>query len=73
VGAAGFVDGRGDFHLAPTGADNAQTLLTYTGDAQVGGKIAGVGQRLIKAGAQMIAGQFFKALEKELVRQGEAT
>ena len=72
-GAAGFVDGRGDFILAPTGAENAQTLLTYTGDAQVGGKIAGVGQRLIKAGAQMIAGQFFKALEKELVRQGEAT
>ncbi|HET7076624.1 MAG TPA: carbon monoxide dehydrogenase subunit G [Chloroflexia bacterium] len=72
-GAAGFVDGRGDFHLAPGGVDNGQTVLTYTGDAQVGGKIAGVGQRLIKAGAQLIAGQFFKALEKELVRQGDAT
>jgi carbon monoxide dehydrogenase subunit G len=72
-GAAGFVDGRGDFSLAPSGADQAQTVLTYTGDAQVGGKIAGVGQRLIKAGAQLIAGQFFKALEKELVRQGDAT
>ena len=31
----------------------------------MGGKIAGVGQRLLGAGAQMVIGQFFKAMEKE--------
>ena len=65
-GAVGFVDGQGDFTLAPAGPAEAQTLVRYTGTAQVGGKIAGVGQRLLQAGAQMIAGQFFKALDKEL-------
>jgi uncharacterized protein len=64
-GAAGFVDGVGDFKLAP--AAN-QTLVSYVGQAQVGGKIASVGQRLLEAGAQMIAGQFFKALAKEVDR-----
>lgn len=64
-GAAGFVSGHGDFILAPADADPAHTRLTYTGQAQVGGKIAGVGQRLLGAGSQMVIGQFFKAMEKE--------
>ncbi len=66
-GGVGFVDGQGFFTLAPGGPDGRQTQVQYTGTAQVGGKIAGVGQRLLKAGAEMIAGQFFKALDKELV------
>jgi len=65
-GGVGFVDGQGHFTLEPTGDGDAQTLVRYTGTAQVGGKIAGVGQRLLKAGAEMIANQFFKALDKEL-------
>jgi uncharacterized protein len=65
-GGVGFVDGQGDFVLAPDGANGEKTLLTYTGQAQVGGKIAGVGQRLIHAGANLVIGQFFKALEKEI-------
>lgn len=67
-GAAGFVDGLGRFTLTP-GADGAETTVHYTGEAQVGGKIASVGQRLIKAGAQLVAGQFFKAMEKEVNQQ----
>ena len=69
-GGAGFIDGRGDFTLAPDGEENEQTLLSYTGQAQVGGKIAGVGQRLLHAGANLVAGQFFKALEKEVAARG---
>jgi carbon monoxide dehydrogenase subunit G len=68
-GGAGFVTGQGDFTLAPTGPAAAHTLVHYTGQAQVGGKIAGVGQRLLLAGAYMVAGQFFKALEKEIKRE----
>src|SRR5579859_6474137 len=47
-GAAGFVDGQGDFILTPHGEGHTQTRLTYTGQAQVGGKIASVGQRLLQ-------------------------
>jgi carbon monoxide dehydrogenase subunit G len=70
-GGVGFVDGQGHFTLAPRGPEAAQTRVQYTGSAQVGGKIAGVGQRLLKAGADMIAGQFFKALEKDMPASGE--
>ena len=65
-GGVGFVDGQGDFVLAPADEDNKQTRLSYTGQAQVGGKIAGVGQRLLHAGANLVINQFFKALDKEV-------
>src|SRR4051812_43076270 len=61
-GSAGWVRGSGHFTLHPLEGQPEQTRVDYTGDAQVGGPVAGVGQRLVKAGAQMIAGQFFKAL-----------
>ena len=67
-GGVGFVDGYGDFKLSPDGED--KTLLTYTGEAHVGGKIAGLGQRVVHAGANMVIGQFFKAIEKEVKSQG---
>jgi len=62
-GGPGFVKGSGDFDLAET---NGATLITYQGEMQVGGVIAGVGQRMIEAAAKMLAAQFFKALEGEL-------
>jgi uncharacterized protein len=65
-GGVGFVDGQGDFTFGPAGEDGRQTLLSYTGEAHAGGKIAGVGQRLIHAGANLVIGQFFKALDKEV-------
>jgi carbon monoxide dehydrogenase subunit G len=64
-GGVGFIDGQGDFVLMPIEREG-KTLLKYTGQAQVGGKIAGVGQRLLHAGANLIINQFFKALEKEV-------
>ena len=68
-GGVGFVDGQGDFVLTPDSDNAEKTLLKYTGHAQVGGKIAGVGQRLLNAGANLVIGQFFKALEKEVANQ----
>ena len=62
-GTAGFVRAEITFTLqeAPSG-----TVLTYEGDAQVGGLIAGVGQRVIGGTAKLIAKQFFGALMKEI-------
>lgn len=67
-GGVGFVDGQGDFQLAEHEKDDNKTYLTYKGEAHVGGKVAGLGQRLIQAGANLVIGQFFRALDKEVQR-----
>ena len=61
-GAQGFLKGSGDLDLEP---QDESTVIKYTGDIQVGGTIAGVGQRMIQATAKMMATQFFTALEAE--------
>jgi carbon monoxide dehydrogenase subunit G len=61
-GAPGFLKGAGDFELA---AQGETTLIKYSGEVQVGGTIASVGQRMIQASAKMMAAQFFTALEAE--------
>jgi uncharacterized protein len=62
-GAPGFVKGTGDFNLEER---NGETAIAYEGDVQVGGVIAGVGQRMIEAAAKMLASQFFKNLQTVL-------
>ncbi len=64
-GGPGFVKGSGDFDLEP---DAEGTLIRYTGDLQVGGMIASVGQRLIQGTAKMLASRFFSKLEEEVKR-----
>jgi len=44
--------------------------VKYSGDAQVGGLIAGVGQRMIGGVAKMMVGQFFKMMEDQLGKGG---
>jgi carbon monoxide dehydrogenase subunit G len=57
-GVAGFAKGGADVALV---ADGADTILRYTAKAQVGGKLAQVGARLIDATAKQMADQFFGA------------
>ncbi len=54
--------GSGDFDLEER---EGTTVIKYTGEMQVGGLLAGVGQRMIEAAAKMMAARFFKALEGE--------
>ncbi len=56
-GAAGFAKGGATVHLAD---DGSGTLLTYKVEAQVGGKLAQIGSRLIDATARKMAGDFFQ-------------
>ncbi len=56
-GAAGFANGEAKVSLAPSGSD--ATALTYTAKAQVGGKIAQLGSRLIDGAAAKMADDFF--------------
>jgi len=62
-GQPGFIKGSGDLILED---QNGSTLIRYTGNVQVGGMLASVGQRLIESTAKMLAGKFFTALEAEL-------
>lgn len=56
-GAAGFAKGGANVTLEE---DGAGTLLKYEVDAQVGGKLAQLGARLIDGTAKKMAGQFFE-------------
>lgn len=61
-GAAGFVQAQVRVMLTQEGKG---TLLTYNGEAQVGGTIAGVGQRVLGGVAKLLIGDFFKKIEAE--------
>ena len=56
-GVAGFAKGGATVKLA---AKDGGTLLTYTVEAQIGGKLAQLGQRLINGAAKKVADDFFK-------------
>ncbi|HVF63928.1 MAG TPA: carbon monoxide dehydrogenase subunit G [Casimicrobiaceae bacterium] len=56
-GAAGFASGNAKVSLAPT--SERQTALSYTVKAQVGGKLAQIGNRLIDSAAAKLADDFF--------------
>ncbi|EYS88327.1 carbon monoxide dehydrogenase [Cupriavidus sp. SK-4] len=55
-GAAGFGKGSAQVRLE---ADGDETVLTYTVNAHVGGKIAQIGSRLVDAAARKMADTFF--------------
>ena len=55
-GAAGFAKGGAKVSLAE---DGGETVLSYTVDATVGGKLAQIGSRLIDATAKKMADDFF--------------
>ncbi|MFP5513013.1 MAG: SRPBCC family protein [Alphaproteobacteria bacterium] len=55
-GAAGFGKGGASVALSD---DGGATLLTYTAKAQVGGKLAQIGSRLVDATARKMAEEFF--------------
>ncbi len=65
-GLAGFGQMVADVHLSDEGAD---TLLTYEAKAEVGGKLAQIGSRLIQAAANKIAADFFKRFNTNVSAQ----
>jgi hypothetical protein len=63
-GVAGFGKMKATVTLAEV---EGGTRLTYLADAQVGGKLAQVGSRLIEGTATKLAQEFFDAFEKNVV------
>lgn len=62
-GAAGFAKMKARVALTEDGAD---TLLRYEAQAEVGGKLAAVGSRLVQAVAKKNADEFFSAFAARL-------
>lgn len=68
-GAPGFVKATGGLQLESQGD---KTLLTYEGDARIGGRIASVGQRLIDSSAKSIIRQSLEAMNGIMVTRAAA-
>jgi 2-furoyl-CoA dehydrogenase large subunit len=59
-GALGHGAGEGRITLVPR--EGGGTTLTYKYDAEIGGKVASIGGRLLDGATRVIIGQFFSAL-----------
>jgi hypothetical protein len=68
-GVAGFAKGGAKVHLAE---DGNETVLTYVADAQVGGKLAQIGSRLIQSTATVMANQFFSKFAEAVAKANPA-
>jgi len=62
-GAPGFVKGTGSLYLE---TDGETTVLHYDGDAQVGGRLASVGQRLLDTSAKAIIRQSLEGMGQQI-------
>jgi carbon monoxide dehydrogenase subunit G len=63
-GIAGFAKGGADVTLTEDGADT--TVLKYEAKADVGGKIAQLGSRLITSTSKKLAGEFFSTFNEKV-------
>jgi carbon monoxide dehydrogenase subunit G len=62
-GAPGFIKGEGTVRLEE---ENSSTLMYYSGTAQVGGRIASVGQRLLDSSAKALTRQSLEGLDNQI-------
>ncbi len=66
-GVAGHAKGGADVTLEET--EDGNTLLKYTAKAEIGGKLASLGSRLIQSTAKKLAGKFFKKFSEILAAE----
>ena len=64
-GVAGFAKGGAEVSLKTEGDS---TRLSYSAKANVGGKLAQIGSRLVDAAASKVAGDFFTAFNEKVGR-----
>ncbi len=71
-GAAGFAKGAAKVRLEPADGGTA-TVLHYAADAQIGGKLAQIGSRLVEGTAKKLADEFFAAFAVQAAGSAPAT
>ena len=70
-GLAGFATGGATVKLSENSP--IETLMDYDVDAQIGGKLAMLGSRLIDSTAKSLAGQFFTKFASLMMKQGQTS
>lgn len=63
AGTLGHGNGTARFDIEPDGEDASK--LVYKGAGEIGGLVAGVGQRILSSVSKHLVGRFFVALRKE--------
>ena len=63
AGTLGHGNGTARFEIEPDGENGAR--LIYKGSGEIGGLVAGVGQRILASVSKHLIGRFFVALRKE--------
>jgi carbon monoxide dehydrogenase subunit G len=66
-GVAGFAKGGAQVHLQDRGAE---TFLSYTANAEIGGKLAQLGNRLVRGTAKKLSASFFEELARHFAESG---
>jgi carbon monoxide dehydrogenase subunit G len=69
-GGPGSVEATGSVDLVAI--DENKTELQYSYDAEIGGKVAMVGQRMLNGVAKLIIQDFFKKFNKELAKSEQS-
>jgi carbon monoxide dehydrogenase subunit G len=69
-GAAGFAKGAAQVKLIP---EKSETRLIYDVKANVGGKLAQIGSRLVDAAAKKVADDFFQNFTRKMSAAEDAT
>jgi len=69
-GAAGFAKGAAQVRLS---AEGGKTRLAYDVKANVGGKLAQIGSRLVDAAAKKVADEFFQNFTKKMTSSEDTT
>jgi carbon monoxide dehydrogenase subunit G len=69
AGTLGHGNGSAHFEIAPEG--EGQSRLTYQGAGEIGGLVAGVGQRILSSVSKHLVGRFFTALRQEFATPAE--
>ena len=65
-GLSGFIKGEVTMDLEE---ESDKTIVKWKSVAQIGGLIAGVGQRMLSGVAKILTNQFFKDMEKEITKE----
>jgi carbon monoxide dehydrogenase subunit G len=69
-GTLGHGSGLATFSLAP---QTGGTSMHYSGEGEIGGLVAGVGQRILKGVSKYLIGQFFTAVRREVAAPSPAS
>lgn len=70
AGTLGHGNGSARFEITPEGEGTSR--LTYQGVGEIGGLVAGVGQRILGSVSKHLVGKFFTSLRKEFETPGRS-